>query len=128
MSERVVLADRFAEGKHAGQKDKAGLPYVEHPRAVAARVESEEEKIVALLHDTVEDTNATIDEIRELFGPENNGRFHLSDWMFSKLLKDGSYYYTLRVNTEEDIAEYWHQLTAVTVVMREVQPISYLIR
>ena len=68
MSEKVMLADRFAEGKHAGQKDKAGLPYVEHPRAVAARVESEEEKIVALLHDTVEDTDATIDEIRELFG------------------------------------------------------------
>ena len=68
MSEKVMLADRFAAEKHAGQKDKAGLPYVEHPRAVAARVESEEEKIVALLHDTVEDTDATIDEIREMFG------------------------------------------------------------
>ena len=68
MSEKVMLADRFAAEKHAGQKDKAGLPYVEHPRAVAARVESEEEKIVALLHDTVEDTDATIEEIREMFG------------------------------------------------------------
>ena len=68
------------------------------------------------------------EEIRELYGTENNAKFQLSDWMFSKLLKDGSYYYMIRINTEEDIAEYWHQLTSVTVVMRQVQPISYLIR
>ena len=68
------------------------------------------------------------EELRELFGAEYNAQFQLSDWMFSKLLKEGSYYYMLRINTEKDIAEYWHQLTAVTVVMREVKPISYLIR
>ena len=68
------------------------------------------------------------EEIRELYGSENNAQLQLSDWIFSKLLKDGSYYYMIRINTEEDVAEYWHQLTEVTVVMREVQPISYLIR
>ena len=67
------------------------------------------------------------EEIRTLFGEENNGQFRLSDWMLSKTLKDGSYYYALRVNTEEDIAKYWHQLVTITVVMREVRPISYLI-
>ena len=68
------------------------------------------------------------EEIRELFGPENDPKFRLSDWMFSRILNDGSYYYVLRINTEEDIAEYWHQLVTITVVMREVRPISYLIR
>ena len=68
------------------------------------------------------------EEIRKMYSAETAAQFQLSDWMFSQLLKDGSYYYMLRINTEEDIAEYWHQLTAVTVVMREVQPISYLIR
>ena len=67
------------------------------------------------------------EELRDLYGYEHNGPFSLSDWMFSKVLKDGSYYYVLRINTEDDIAEYWHQLVAITVVMREVRPISYLI-
>lgn len=70
MSELLKCADAFAEAKHCGQTDKAGRPYIEHPRAVAARVDGEIEKIVALLHDTVEDTDATIEEIRSLFGNE----------------------------------------------------------
>ena len=64
----VEAADRFAEEKHRGQKDKAGKPYIEHPRAVAALVSGELEKTVALLHDTVEDTDASIQEIRQRFG------------------------------------------------------------
>ena len=78
--------------------------------------------------DFMSDNPYSAEEIRELYGGENNLEFQLSDWMFSNLLKDGSYYYVLRINTEEDIAEHWHQLTAVTVVISEVRPISYLIR
>ena len=78
--------------------------------------------------DFMGDKPVSTEEIRTLFSEENNAQFHLSDWMFSKTLKDGSYYYALRVNTEEDIAKYWHQLVTITVVMREVRPISYLIR
>ena len=68
MDERFFAALRFAEEKHKGQVDKAGVPYIEHPKAVAARVNGEDAKIAALLHDCVEDTDATIDEIREMFG------------------------------------------------------------
>ena len=50
--------------------DKAGVAYIEHPRAVAAKLDGEKEKIVALLHDTVEDTDATIEEIKVIFGDE----------------------------------------------------------
>lgn len=66
----VKMAEEFAEKKHFGQVDKAGVPYIEHPRAVAAELDGEKEKIVAFLHDTVEDTGATVEEIRSIFGDE----------------------------------------------------------
>ena len=40
---------------HAGKKDKAGQPYIIHPLRVMFRVETEDERIVAVLHDVVED-------------------------------------------------------------------------
>lgn len=58
----------FASEKHKGQVDRAGQPYIGHPKAVSKMVKGEDEKIVALLHDTVEDTDATIEEIRSKFG------------------------------------------------------------
>lgn len=70
MSELLKKAEYFASVKHEGQIDRGGFPYIEHPRFVASRVDGEKEKIVAWLHDTVEDAGATIDEIREIFGDE----------------------------------------------------------
>ncbi|MCC6335339.1 MAG: bifunctional (p)ppGpp synthetase/guanosine-3',5'-bis(diphosphate) 3'-pyrophosphohydrolase [Myxococcales bacterium] len=59
---------------HQGQVRKSGEPYLIHPLEVAgilARLRLDEATIVAgLLHDTVEDTLATTEEIRELFGDE----------------------------------------------------------
>ncbi len=59
---------------HQGQVRKSGEPYLIHPLEVAgllAQLRLDEASIVAgLLHDTVEDTLATIEEIRELFGDE----------------------------------------------------------
>ena len=66
----VKLAEFFATGAHAGQVDKAGRDYIEHPRFVASQVDGENEKIVAWLHDTVEDTGVTIELIEKLFGEE----------------------------------------------------------
>lgn len=45
--------------KHAGQTDKVGKPYFMHPFRVAERCDTMEQKIVALLHDTIEDTDVT---------------------------------------------------------------------
>ncbi len=70
MSELLNKADLFAAEKHFGQVDKAGKPYIEHPRAVAAMLKNETGKIVALLHDIVEDTDVSIDVIRDEFGAE----------------------------------------------------------
>lgn len=65
-------ADRIAEEAHAGQVDKAGEAYVTHPRRVSAAVERKTEKIVALLHDVVEDSpDWTLDRLRtEGFGED----------------------------------------------------------
>jgi len=73
---RLLEAASFAAGKHANQRRKnvAAIPYINHPLEVAehlARVggiEDEDILIAALLHDTIEDTQTTADEIRELFG------------------------------------------------------------
>jgi hypothetical protein len=44
---------------HTGQTDKAGAAYIFHPIRVANRCKTDEERIVALLHDTIEDTEVT---------------------------------------------------------------------
>lgn len=48
---------------HKGQKDKGGKPYILHPIRVALNVKGKDEKIVALLHDVIEDTSYTIDDL-----------------------------------------------------------------
>lgn len=45
--------------KHQGQHDKMGCAYFLHPMRVAMRCSMDDEKIVALLHDTLEDTDVT---------------------------------------------------------------------
>lgn len=62
--ESARLLDKAAQicvSKHAGQRDKAGAPYFQHPMRVAMRCRTDEEKMVALLHDTIEDTDVTAD-------------------------------------------------------------------
>jgi len=75
MSERSIVerAAEYALLCHAGMKRKNGLPYILHPMEVAviASTMTENEEVVAagLLHDVVEDTDHTLEEIQDLFGP-----------------------------------------------------------
>ena len=63
---------------HRGQVDKSGVPYVFHPMHVAEQMTGETETVVALLHDVVEDTSYTLDDIRELgFGEDVVGALSL---------------------------------------------------
>jgi (p)ppGpp synthase/HD superfamily hydrolase len=57
---------KFAMEKHEGQFDKAGEKYILHPLHVALQMHTEEEKIIALLHDVLEDTDATEEDLRDL--------------------------------------------------------------
>lgn len=52
---------RIAIRAHEGQKDKSGREYIMHPIRVAERCKDPRAKIVALLHDTIEDTDVTPD-------------------------------------------------------------------
>lgn len=67
----------FSAGVHRGQKRRSGEPYLIHPMAVAgiiADLKLDVPSVVGgLLHDTVEDTLTTLDEIKNLFGPEIAG-------------------------------------------------------
>lgn len=49
--------------KHQGQRDKSGCAYFQHPMRVAMRCATDEERIVALLHDIIEDTGLTPNDI-----------------------------------------------------------------
>jgi len=48
---------------HAGQKDRYGAPYILHPLRLMCQVDSQEEKIIAVLHDVVEDTEWSFKEL-----------------------------------------------------------------
>lgn len=78
----INTALNYAAEMHAGQVDKAGAPYILHCEEVAkgaaliavqlgmSEAEIGRSVIVGLLHDVVEDTGATIDNIEQAFGPQ----------------------------------------------------------
>ena len=55
----IDIALAIARKAHAGQVDKAGVDYIQHPLYVASQVKTEQEKAVALLHDVLEDSDIT---------------------------------------------------------------------
>ena len=54
---------------HKNQLDKSGMPYVFHPFHLAEQMETEETVVVALLHDIVEHTDYTIDDLKNMGFP-----------------------------------------------------------
>ena len=64
MGPQETIACTIARKAHAGQIDKAGAPYIGHPAHVASQVEGDKAKAVAWLHDVVEDTPLTLDDLR----------------------------------------------------------------
>lgn len=65
--ERAV---RIALDAHRGQRDKGGGAYLLHPLSVMARVHGDAARLVALLHDVVEDSDWTLDQLRDAGFPE----------------------------------------------------------
>lgn len=59
----IDIALAIAKKAHAGQVDKAGIDYIQHPLYVASQVKTEQEKAVALLHDVIEDSDVTADDL-----------------------------------------------------------------
>jgi (p)ppGpp synthase/HD superfamily hydrolase len=67
MNESKLLerAIEIAVEAHRGQKDKYGAPYILHPLRVMSRLEDTAGKIVAILHDVVEDTDWTFKDLKK---------------------------------------------------------------
>ena len=63
-------AEEIATKAHKGQFDRCGVEYINHPRTVASYVDNPKEKIIAWLHDTIEDTDITESDLRPIFGDE----------------------------------------------------------
>lgn len=61
----------IAAKAHEGQIDKAGKAYILHTLRVMMKMDTEEAMIIAVLHDTVEDTNVTIESLRQEGFSEN---------------------------------------------------------
>ena len=75
--EQVWAAYRYAFAAHDGQTRKTGEPYITHPVSVAcilAKLHLDLPTVLAaLLHDVVEDTGVSVEEIAELFGKQVGG-------------------------------------------------------
>lgn len=63
-TELTNKAIKIAFEAHAGQLDRSGLPYVLHPIHVAEQMKDEDTCVVALLHDVIEDTDMTLEDLR----------------------------------------------------------------
>lgn len=87
MKDLIKLAHEICTAAHEEQVDKAGMPYHLHPERVAARCTTDAERIVALLHDTVEDTDITPEYLRGRGFPQ-----HIVDGILSVTKRDGESY------------------------------------
>jgi len=56
----------LAVNVHQGQTDRAGAPYILHPLRVMFRLQGDVEQIVGVLHDVVEDSETTFDDLRRM--------------------------------------------------------------
>lgn len=65
MTQTLERAIAIAAAAHEGQVDKGGSPYILHPLKVMLRVDTLEERIVAVLHDVVEDCGISLDDLRK---------------------------------------------------------------
>lgn len=65
-TENTKKALKLCFEAHKNQTDKSGMPYVFHPFYLAEQMQTEETTIVALLHDLVEDTDYTIEDLTSI--------------------------------------------------------------
>jgi (p)ppGpp synthase/HD superfamily hydrolase len=67
----LELAVEIAVEGHKEQKDRYGEPYILHPMRVMMKMNTREEKIAAVLHDIIENTKMTLEDLRKRGFPEN---------------------------------------------------------
>lgn len=65
-TEKTKKALKLCFEAHKDQTDKSGMPYVFHPFHLAEQMETEETTVVALLHDVAEDTDYTLEDLKNM--------------------------------------------------------------
>jgi guanosine-3',5'-bis(diphosphate) 3'-pyrophosphohydrolase len=65
MRDQLTTAMNIAFKAHEGQFDRGGVPYILHPIRIMRNMKTLDEKVVALLHDTVEDSDLTIEDLKK---------------------------------------------------------------
>ncbi len=88
----LTKAIEIAVKAHDGQKDKAGKPYILHPLHVMMQMDTEEEQCVAVLHDVLEDTDVTYNELKEAF-EDRYPYYNVADTVNILSRKEGEKYY-----------------------------------
>jgi (p)ppGpp synthase/HD superfamily hydrolase len=68
-AELIETALSFALEVHRGQIDRSGQPYILHPLTLMMQMDTTAERLAAILHDTVEDSERTLDDIRGMGMP-----------------------------------------------------------
>lgn len=93
----LIKAVLIAFKAHKGQRDKGGKPYILHPLNVALKVHGKDARIVALLHDVIEDSNIKIEDLYKVFD------VHICEAVACITKKDGISYddYIKRVKSNE---------------------------
>ena len=90
---------QIASEAHAGQVDKSGMPYILHPLTVASFCRTPEAKVVALLHDTIEDTEVTAAYLLSCGFPEKvvhevqlltKSKQHYNKWSYFKAISENA--------------------------------------
>ncbi len=102
-------AIEIAASAHANQKDKAGAPYILHPLRVMFKVESDIERMAAVMHDVVEDSEWTLERLREEGFPDEV--LHLVDCLTHR---DGESY-------DDFIERVCQHLPAVRVKLADIE-------
>ena len=70
-TDATKMAMKLCFQAHKDQVDKSGIPYIFHPIHLAEQMKDEDTTIVALLHDVVEDTPCTLEDLSAMgFGPQ----------------------------------------------------------
>lgn len=110
--ELLLKGFRFANNAHKGVKRKSGLPYIVHPIAVAKIVAYEiglgtEAVVTALLHDVVEDTHYTIEDIENTFGKKIaymvDGLTKIDDVFDTEITKQAENFKKMLLTLSDDI-------------------------
>ena len=65
-TQKTKLALKLCFAAHKDQTDKSGIPYVFHPFHLAEQMHTEETTVVALLHDVVEDSDYTLEDLKKM--------------------------------------------------------------